>query len=300
MTLTHRLSGGHDMEGSNSESGAGEKLRHRQARSGGASSQKRGSFFGLYSGKQDEEGRESSRRGRGSSPGPQATASLGLSNPKRNESALPGTGRGRMSVMEQSVSGMYRPNKNRGRSPGSRAVSSPKERKGVASFNPSSICPTVIRHRSKNISRIAPCSKAGAAESQIMYHLRSSKMKTAVQVYVVMILQERHASLACRFPLRRGKKKRDEDEDEDDFQVSVTALPLHKSAWSETIEEQQSQPTTYQPGKKHLPGTGHGRMSILEQGVAGMYRPGAAKIKAQRQQRHQVASPEPFYQLAER
>ena len=56
------------MEGSNSEFGAGEKLRHRQARSGGASSQKRGSFFGLYSGKQDVKGRESSRRGRGSSP----------------------------------------------------------------------------------------------------------------------------------------------------------------------------------------------------------------------------------------
>ena len=39
-------------------------------------------------------------------------------------------------------------------------------------------------------------------------------------------------------------------------------------------------------------------MSILEQGVTGMYRPGAAKIKAQRQQRHQVASPEPLLSAA--
>ena len=292
---THRLSGGHDMEGSNSEFGAGEKLRHRQARSGGASSQKRGSFFGLYSGKQDVKGRESSRRGRGSSPGPQATASLGLSNPKRNESALPGTGRGRMSVMEQSVSGMYRPNKNRGRSPGSRAVSSPQGEKGSgfiqSQFHMPDSDPTPVQEYLENRAMQQGWS------SRVSNHVPFAEFQDEDSSPSVCSNDftgtARLSSL--QVPIEEGEEEEDEDEDEDedDFQVSVTALPLHKSAWSETIEEQQSQPTTYQPGKKHLPGTGHGRMSILEQGVTGMYRPGAAKIKAQRQQRHQVASPEP-------
>ena len=49
-------------------------------------------------------------------------------------------------------------------------------------------------------------------------------MKTAVQVYVVMILQERHAS-SLQVPIEEGEEEEDEDEDEDEDDFRVRHSP---------------------------------------------------------------------------
>ena len=341
---------------SDSQSNQGTVKGRQQA--SGTSSQKRGSFFGMYaqgnnSNSQGQNGNGSGANGNGiartrasSAPRERGTENGRGRSGAPGHVAVPGSGRGRMSVVERSVQGIYRPGKpnnsgntNRAASPLSvhSARSQPpthamnrqlqvqqftmpdcdpvpvrkhlEERSASASSSPRSRSPRAVsprantnqgQHSQQELNNVFEERLTSERSNNVPFSsVRRTSWVKDIEQHSGPTFGENPLSLAypeaeeagaeTEIETESGSRRANgngngnstdyEYEGEGGFQGKGLLSPVSPagSKWAPrpAFGHFSTIPGQGQGGAPSVPGSGRGRMSVVEQSVGGMYRPGS-------------------------